>query len=235
MKKKELFNSATAKLQKMYELLFDENGNLKSEFNLTDEEIEVFRNSTDDIDTQRKTIFETLFGGIIYNKYTFMYEHLLEKMYESCEQIFLLSRKKNSSYNQNQTYTCQAHNWNGNFLFSGNGDPSCDYKYMQSTKIGLYNLNGTYSYEIELSKNEKTSKINGKLIIIRDRVRKTTSWDVPPTYQDYGVEIHSLNEIASKEVADVIVIAENELSQILNSLTIETNKQLETQNGFRKR
>lgn len=234
MEKKELYNSAINKLQKMYELLFDENGNLRPEINLTDDEIKAFRNSAGDINNQGKVLFETLFGGIIYNKYTFKYEKLIKKIFELSEQIFLLNRKKNSSYNQNQIYTCQAHDWNGSFLFSGNGNPEFSYECMESVKIGLYNLNGTYSYEIDLSKDNETSKVVGKLTIIRDRVRKSISWNVPSTYQDYGVEEHNLNEIASKEVADVIVITENELSQILNSLIIEVNRQPET-NGFRTR
>ena len=235
MEKKEQYNSAMNKLQKLFDTLYDEKGNLKPEFNLTDEEIEEFRNSTDDTDNERKRIFETLFGGIIYNKYTFMYEPMVEKICDLSKKIYMLSRKRKPSYNPNQTYACQAHNWNGNFLFQGNGDEKYGYRLMKSAKICLYNLNGTYSYEIELSKDENTSKMTGKITIIRDRVRKTTSWDVPSTYQDYGVEKHNLNEISSQEIADVIVITENELEQVLNSLVFEANDQSERTTGIRKR
>lgn len=233
MKKKELYETALGKLQSMYETIFDNNGNLRPEFNLTDEEIEAFRTFKDEDTKQKKKAFETLFSGIIYNKYTLQYEGLVERLYELSEQIYSQSSSKNPSYNPNQIYACHANNWDGNFLFSGNGDPKYDFRWMKNAKIGLYNLNGTYSYEIDLAKDEKTSQVKGKLTIVRERVRKT-SWSEPPVYEDHGVETHSLNEISSEEVADVIAITENELSQILNSLTDDSTKQGETRKSPRR-
>lgn len=234
MERKELYNSATNKLQKIYGLIFDENGNMKPEFNLTDEEIEAFRSLPGDSDSQRKALFETLFGGIIYNKYTFMCEPVIQSIFDLSYQIYLLCKKKNSAYNSNQIYTCQAHNWNGNILFSGYGDPKPESQLMKSIKIGLYNLNDTYSYEIDLFKDDSSSRVKGKLTIIRDKLKKV-SLTGSPFYQDCGVETHNLNEISSKETTDILVIAENELSQILNNLTLEANKQDEKQSGFSRR
>ena len=228
MKKKELYNSATNKLENIYRLIFDENGNLKPEFNLTDEEIEAFSTLTDNSDNHRKVLFETLFGGIIYNKYTFMCEPIIQSVFNLGYQIYLLCKKKNSTYNPNQIYTCQAHNWNGNILFSGHGNPKPDSELMESIKIGLYNLNGTYSYEIDLSKDNDSSNLNGRLTIVRDKVKSDSTF-----YQDCGIETYNLNQISSKEVADVVVVAKHELSQLLNNLTIEINKQEEKQSGFK--
>lgn len=235
MEKNELYNSAYSKMQKLYELIFDDSGDLKPEFYLTDEEIEAFRSHSDNSENYKKQQLETLFGGIIYNKYTFKYEPIpiIKRLVELSHQIDSLSKRK---YDHNNVYARQALNWDGNVLFSTTGH-SPDDKYY-SVKIGLYNLEGASEYDINLQQEYATSKISGKINIVREK-RKVAFTNVQFHIQDFGVESHDIRQLSSKESAkeciDVLLIAEKELSQILNNLTMEANSYREEKNGFRKR
>ena len=71
--------------------------------------------------------------------------------------------------------------------------------------------------------------------LVRTEIAHIQTEAAKKRYQDYGVEKHNLNEISSQEIADVIVIAENELEQALNSLVFEANEQSERTTGIRKR
>lgn len=229
MENKELYDSAYSKIQKLYRLIFDDNGDLKPEFYLTNEEIEAFRNHFDNSEDGIKHQLETLFGGIIYNKYTFKCEPIIIKnIFELSRQINLLLKKKNYSSNHNQIYARQAYNWNGNILFSTDSD--CHF-----VKISLYNLEGTYEYNINLERDSNSSKIKGEIKIIRERRRVGSS----SYYKDYGVESYDIRQISSKESSketmDVLLITENELSKILNNLTKEATSHEKEQPKIRKR
>jgi len=229
MEKMELYNSAYNKIQKIYELIFDENGNLKPEFYLTDEEIQAFRSYSNNSENDKKHQLETLLGGIIYDQYTFKCESLIKRLFELSRQIDLLTRRKDEP---NNVYARQAHNWNGNVLFSTTGHNPGDKYY--SIKIGLYNLKGVSEFDINLQQEYNTSKISGKIKIVREK-RKVAFTDVQFHIQDFGVESYDINQIFSKECIDVLLVAEKELSEIVSNLLKEKDSYENKLTGFRKR
>ena len=226
MERKELYDSAYSKIKKLYEAIFDENGDLKPDFYLTDEEIEAFRNHSDNSEKQQ---LETLFGGIIYNKYTFKSEQpIIKRLVELSHQIDSLSKRGNDD---NNVYTRQAHNWDGNVLFYTTGhNPNGEY---YSVKIGLYNLEGTSEYEINLQQEYRTAKTSGKINIVRERRKvPATPWSF--SIQDSKAESYDINQISSKEYMNVLLVAEKELSQILDNLTIEKENSRNSTSGRRR-
>lgn len=229
MNKKELYDSAYGKINKLYELIFDDNGYLKSEFNLTDEEIEAFRGYSDNLDDGKKRKLEILFGGIIYNKYTFKSELTVKNIFELGRQIDLISRRKDDLSN---VYARQAYNWDGNVLFATTGHLPYDKYY--SVKIGLYNLEGASEYEINLQQERETSMISGKINIVREK-RRVASSNVQFYIWDSGIESYDINQILSKECIDVLLVAEKELSQILSNLLQEKESYEKGSTGFRRR
>ena len=230
MNKNELFDSAYRKIKKLYESIFDENGDLKPDFYLTDEEIEAFRSHSDSSESEKKQQLETLFGGIIYNKYTFKSESpIIKRLFELSHQIDLLSKRENDP---NNVYARQAHNWDGNVLFATTGHSPYDKYY--SVKIGLYNLEGANEYDINLQQEYKTSKISGKINIVREK-RKVAFTDVQFHIQNFGVESYDINQTFSKECIDVLLVAEKELSEIVSNLLKEKDSYENKLTGFRKR
>lgn len=215
MSNNDLYKSATDKLQKLHDLIYDENGNIRPEFSLTDEELKAFRNHSDESGIDKKKYFENLFGGIIYNKYSYDSEVILRNIYNICYKIYQLCYASFDPYNPNYVYTKSASGWNGNVLFT------CD-RFFKNVKVSLFNLDGKYEHVINLTDDKKISKIIGSINVVGDK-RKINSLDGNVHFKDYDVENYDLREHLPEDIMETLLSYESELSSMLNQLTSEVD------------
>lgn len=205
MSNNDLYKSATDKLQKLHDLIYDESGKVRSEFSLTTEELDAFRSYQDE--TGKKEQFEILFGGIIYDKVSNNVEVVLRNIYDMCYKLFELCRSNHEAYSPNYVYAKSASNWNGNVLFSSERD-------FKSVKVSLYNFNDKYEHVISLSEDLGYKKIVGFVNVFADRGRENSTL----YSQNYGVEYYDLRE---KGAMNVLLACESELTSMLEQLTSE--------------
>ena len=207
MSNNDLYKSATDKLQKLHDLIYDENGNIRPEFSLTDEELKAFRDYSDE--SGKKEQFEVLFGGIIYDKGSHNSEAVLENIYDMSSKIYELCVNNHESWSPNYVYTKSASNWDGNVLFSADRN-------FKSIKISLYNLNDKFEHVISLSKDPGYKKIVGFVNIFADRrIENSTLYS-----KNYGAEYYDLRE---QGVMDILLACESELVSMLSQLTQEVD------------
>ncbi len=237
MERKELYESAYGKLQRLYCAIFDENGDLKPEFYLKDEEIEAFRSYSGNLDDESREQFETLFGGIIYNKYSFKCSSAIKNIYEmSCQIMSIWKTNKYLAW-RDPIYTRSASGWDGNMMLSIVRDEEIvTPKVSDFIKIGLYNLGGTYEYDINIDvrKTADGPEFDGEIKIVREK-KKVTGLNGSSYYEDYGVESYGISQIYSKECETVLLAAENELSVLLNDLTMGETSSDEKRSGTIRR
>lgn len=205
MSNNDLYKSATDKLQKLHDLIYDENGKVRPEFSLTAEELNVFRNYQDE--TGKKEKFEVLFGGIIYDTVSHNSESVLENIYDMSYKIYELCVNNHESWSPNYVYAKSASNWDGNVLFSADRD-------FKSIKISLYNLNDKFEHVISLSKDPGYKKIVGFVNIFADRGRENSTLYA----KNYGIEYFDLRE---QGAMDILLACESELTSMLSQLTQE--------------
>lgn len=214
MSNNDLYKSATDKLQKLHDLIYDENGKVRDEFRLTPEEVVAFRDYSDE--SGKKEHLEVLFGGIIYDRTSNNSEVVLKNIYDMCHKIYKLCRDNHEAYSPNYVYAKSASGWEGNVLFSADRN-------FNSVNISLYNFEGKYEHVISLAEDIKYKKILGSINIVGDK-RKTNS---TLYFREYDVEYYDLREDGTM---NILLTCESELASMLDQLTAE----IENKSGFRR-
>ena len=220
MSNNDLYNSACVKLQKLHDVIFDSNGNLKPEFDLTDEEVLAFQSYSNESDLDKKRYFEMLFGGIIYNRISYDLEDILREIYDMCDKLYGLCRVRYDAYNPNYIYAKSANGWNGNVLFSVDRD-------FRFVRISLFNFNSKYEHIINLFEDVNVSKIVGSIDIIGENRRIGNSHE----FENLDTEFFDLRKNPSSDVIEILYACKNELSIMLSDLTIEVENMV---SKFRK-
>lgn len=210
MSNNDLYKSATDKLQKLHDVIFDSNGNIKPEFDLTDEEVLAFQNYSNENGLDKKRYFEMLFGGIIYNRVSYNLEDTLREIYDMCYKLYKLCIVRYDAYNPNYIYAKSANGWNGNVLFS----VDCNFNFI---RISLFNFNDKYEHVINLFEDINISKIIGSIDIIGENRRIGNSHK----FENLDMESFDLRKNPNSAVIEILSACKNELSVMLNDLNIE--------------
>lgn len=210
MSNNDLYKSATDKLQKLHDVIFDSNGNIKPEFDLTDEEVLAFQSYSNENGLDKKRYFEMLFGGIIYNRVSYNLEDTLREIYDMCYKLYKLCRVRYDDYNPNYIYAKSANGWNGNVLFSVDRNFSF-------IRISLFNFNDKYEHVINLFEDINISKIIGSIDIIGENRRIGNSHK----FENLDMEFFDLRKNPNSAVIEILSACKNELSVMLNDLNIE--------------
>lgn len=218
-----LYNSAIAKMQSLYKTIFDEKGNLKPEFNLTDDEIKAFHNYSDDLKSKRDRQLEDLFSNIVYNKYTYICGAIISNICEICREIEPLWWKQFFQHQSVEGFTVPSgYDDNMSYEIIKDHGPNIEHH----IKISLSNLDGKYDCKITLSQPKNTLKPNGEIIF--QKIKEVE--DHSPIYSRYdSVVTYDLNQIYSHEIVDVLLIAKEKMKKVLDDIKKQLSQEQDEQ------
>jgi hypothetical protein len=208
----ELYNSAIEKMQSLYKTVFDEKGNLKPEFKLTDDEIKAFHNYPDDLKSKSDRQLEDLFSNIVYNKYTYICGTIISNIYEICRELVPLWWKQfYQHYGVAGFAYPTGHDDNMSYEIMKDYGPNEDYH----IKIFLSNLDGKYDCIITLLQPKNTLKPKGEIIFQRISTVEDHS---PFRFKYDSVVTYDLNQIYSHEIVDVLFIIKEKMGKVLDDI-----------------
>lgn len=215
-KNTELYNSAFAKIQKLYSAFFDNDGNLKPEFYLNDEEIEALHTYSNNLGAESKHQLENISAGITYIKCSIM----LKKIREICAQIedlyyyhyYYQGEGKPTFYPM--YISDRDHSENIYYEISHGGD---------AVSLNLKDLDGgIYDCQIEFkSKYNQFPEFEGNVTIRKD---KREEEEGTMRYTKFGSEVsYDIIQISSQEAMNALLVAEERLLRVLNNVKTEFN------------
>ena len=209
--KKYLSNSALEKINKLYGAIFDENGEIRSEFRLTNDEMQQLNECPDDKKNGAIHKVEFLYNSVLYEKY----DKNVQELCNLCYNSYLLERK-----HMMLTTPFLATNINVGFdgcncTFDGRNIDSDGF----NIKLSLKDKNNNSDYYIFINKKEK--EITGKLEL---RIGKTETGGHFPSI-NYEKEISfDIKKINNEQANTVIEFAKSKIIARIQYLKNEITK-----------
>lgn len=218
--KTELYDSAYSKMQRLYESIFDDKGNLKPQFNLTDGEVEAFRNNSNNMENSNHLRLQSLFDFIIYNRCNI----ILKEIKEIAIQIERMHYYRFYYKGENMPVFYNGYVTNFN---KGENIYYEIYTGGQSITLNLFNLDGgidVFNIAFE-TRNNKIPQMQGNITILKEK-RIVGSGKLQTT--QYGSRTsYDINQIYSQEIINILLTAKEKLSRVLNNLINEYGPEVE--------